>query len=445
MSISLHLRTMFRTISHTISRTPLYQLAICLLVFCNATATIAAEQTLSLAQAQQLAVKRSRQLIGQDNAISAAHEMAVAARQLPDPVLKFGIDNLPVGGADRFSLGNDFMTMRRLGVMQEITRADKLKYRSDQFEIAAQKTLAEKSLNSASIQRDSALAWLDRYFTERQLALIDEQLGQTQQEQQAAQSAYKSGRSSQAEVLAAESAVWMMEDRQIELQTQLRKAKTQLFRWVGSAGDALLAEPPDLSKSALDSADLSQQMTQHPQLNILAKQEQLAKAEASLARASQKPDWSVEVSYQQRGAAYPNMISIGVSLPLQWDQGKRQNRELSAKLAMATQAGAEHEEALRMLVAETQNTLSEWRSKRERLARFQSKLLPLAQQRVAASMAAYRGGKLSLNEFLATQRNETEIRLQTLQLEADAAKLWVNLQFLNVHLTPSPASGMRPE
>lgn len=424
-----------------VSRTPLYKLAVCLLAYGYASAIFAAEPSLSLAQAQHLAIARSQQLSGQDSAISAAHEMAVAARQLPDPVLKFGIDNLPVAGADRFSLGNDFMTMRRLGVMQEITRADKLKYRAEQFDISAQKTQAEKSLNIASIQRDAALTWLERYYTERQIALVDEQLGQTQLEYQAIQSAYKGARASQAEVLAAEIAVALMEDRKIELLAQLSKAKTQLFRWVGSAGDALLADPPDLTKPPLDSANLSQQMTQHPQLNILAKQEQLAKAETSLARANQKPDWSVEVSYQQRGAAYPNMLSVGISLPMQWDQGKRQNRELSAKLAMAAQAGAEHEEALRMLVAETENTLSEWRSKRERLARFQNKLLPLAQQRSAANLAAYRGGKLSLSELLATQRNEIETRLQSLQLEADAAKLWMTLQFLTVHLVPSNFDG----
>ena len=424
-----------------IARPPLYKLALCLALCSSVTATFAAEPSLSLAQAQDLAVTRSQQLIGQDSAISAAQEMALAARQLPDPTLKFGIDNLPVAGADRFSLGNDFMTMRRIGIMQEITRSDKLKYRAEQFQIFAKKTLAEKSLSIAGIQRDTALAWLDRYYTERQIALVAEQLGQIQLEQQAIQSAYKGARASQADVLAAESALVMMEDRQSELQARLTNAKTLLQRWTGKAGNTPLAEPPDLSKFTLDSSDLAQQLTLHPQLRILATQEQLANAEANLARANQKSDWSVEVSYQQRGAAYPNMLSVGISLPLQWDQAKRQNRELSAKLSIAAQAGSERDEALRALLAETQTTMNEWRSKRERLARFQDKLLPLAQQRVAANLAAYRGGKLSLSELLATQRNETETRLQTLQLEADAAKLWVALQFLTVHLVPSPIKG----
>src|SRR5689334_4021695 len=82
-------------------------------------------QTLSLDEAQRLAVERSGLVTAQDAAIVAAREMAVAAGQLPDPVLKFGIDNLPVDGPDRFSLSRDFMTMQRIGVSQEVTRADK--------------------------------------------------------------------------------------------------------------------------------------------------------------------------------------------------------------------------------------------------------------------------------------------------------------------------------
>lgn len=402
------------------------------LLLCGTLSAVpAAADALDLAEAQQLAVTRSHQLAGQDKAISAAREMAVAAGQLPDPVLKFGIDNLPLAGTDRYSLGNDFMTMRRIGIMQEITRADKLQRRSEQFSIAAQKIQAEKSLSLASIRRDAALAWLERYYAGKQLAFIGEQFRLAQLESQAAQSAYRAGKASQADLLAAESALAMTEDRQTEMQARWDNAKTLLARWTGSAAEAALGKLPDMSATPLERRDLSGQLRQHPQLGMLATQQQLAQNEVSLALANQKPDWSVEVSYQQRGAAYPNMLSVGLSLPWQWDQGKRQNRELSAKLAMAAQAASEHEEALRVLHAETQNTLNEWRSKRERLARFQERLLPLAQQRSAAGMAAYRGGKLSLGELLAVQRSEIETRMQSLQLESDAARLWLALEFFS--------------
>ena len=88
---------------------------------------------LTLDDALRLAQARSRQLPAQDAAASAAREMAVAAGQRPDPTLKAGINNLPINGADRFSLTRDFMTMRSVGVMQEFTREGKLKARTARF------------------------------------------------------------------------------------------------------------------------------------------------------------------------------------------------------------------------------------------------------------------------------------------------------------------------
>ena len=72
-------------------------------------------ESLSLEDALRIAAGRSRQLVAQDALASAAREQSVAAGQLPDPVLKFGINNLPINGADRFNLTRDFMTMRRSG------------------------------------------------------------------------------------------------------------------------------------------------------------------------------------------------------------------------------------------------------------------------------------------------------------------------------------------
>src|SRR5262245_35306208 len=115
---------------------------------------------LTLSEAQRLAVERSRELAARDSAISAAHEMAVAAGQLPDPTLKLGVDNLPITGPDQFSLTADFMTMLRIGVMQELTRAGKRALRAERSEREAERGLAEKMASVASIQRDTALAWL---------------------------------------------------------------------------------------------------------------------------------------------------------------------------------------------------------------------------------------------------------------------------------------------
>lgn len=393
-------------------------------------AAFAAEAPLPLAEAQRLAVARSRQLSAQDFSVTAAREMAVAASQLPDPALKFGIDNLPLNGPDRFSFTNDFMTMRRVGVMQEITRADKRQLRADRFEREAEKTLAEKDKTTAAIERDTALAWLDRYYAEAMAAVIAEQGTQARLEMQAAEGAYRAGRGSQAELFAARSALASFDDRASELQRRIGNAKTMLARWIGAAADMPLTGKPATDAIRLDPATLDTQLAHHPQIAVMTKQEEIAQTEVKLAQANKKADWSVEVAYQQRGSAYSNMISVGVSIPLQWDQKNRQDRELSSKLAMAEQAKAEREEVLREHVAETRAMINEWQNDRERHARYERELIPLANERTLAVIAAYRGGKSGLTDVLAARRNAIDVRLQALQLEADSARLWAQLNFL---------------
>jgi outer membrane protein TolC len=389
---------------------------------------LAAPQPLTLVSAQQQAVARSRQLNAQDQASVAAHELAVAAGQLPDPVLKVGIDNLPVSGPDRFSPGNDFMTMRRVGVSQELTGADKRRWRSARLEREADKAQAQKDVALAAIQRDTAIAWLEVYYTEQMAAVVATQAALSRQEIEAAEAAYRGGRGSQADILAARSAVLALDDRGSEIGRRLRVAQTMLARWTG--GEVAVAGTPDIDQIRLNPASLDTDLAHHPQIAVMSRQEDIAQAEVNLAQANRRADWSVEVAFQQRGSAYSNMVSIGISVPLQWDRKNRQDRELASKLALVEQTKAERDEVLREHVAETRAMIVEWQNGRERIDRYTRESLPLAGERSQSVLAAYRGGKATLAEVLAARRNEAETRMQALQLQIETARLWAQLNFL---------------
>jgi outer membrane protein TolC len=389
-----------------------------------------AADRLPLVQAQQIAIQRSRQIVAQDDAIRAARELAVSAGQLPDPVLKAGIDNLPVSGADRGSLTKDFMTMRRIGVVQEITRSDKRVLRAERFEREADRNKAALDMLIASVERDTALAWLERYYAEAEAAVIAEQGKQARLALQAVESAYRAGRSSQAEVLASRSAVAQLDDRAADAARRVNNATTMLARWVGAAAVEPLAGQPSMDSIRLDPAALEHQLAHHPEIAVLLRQEEIAATDARLAAANRKADWTVEVAYEQRGPAYSNMVSVGVSVPLQWDRANRQDRQLAAKLAQADQAKAEREEMLRAHVAETQAMIAEWQSDRQRVSRYDRELIPLTQERTQAVLAAYRGGKGLLADVLAARRNELDTALAKLELEAATARLWARLNFL---------------
>ena len=401
-----------------------------------------AAEPLSLLAAQQVAAARSQQLVAQDALTSAARQMAIAAGQLPDPVLLLGVNNLPINGPDRFSLTRDFMTMRSVGVMQEFTRADKRKARTTRFEREAEAAQAMRLLALTELQRATAVAWLERFYQERMRELLVAQRDETRLQIDAADAAYRAGRGSQADVFAARSAVAQIDDRIALVERQVATAGTQLARWVGDEARKPLAAPPALDTLRLKAEDLETQIARHPQIRLLVQKEAMAQAEADLAQANKKSDVSVELMVNQRGPAFSNMVSLNVSIPLQWDQKNRQDRELAAKLAIVEQMRAEREEATRMNVAEALAMLQEWHGNRARLLRHDASILPLAGERSRAAMAAYRGSAGSLAAVLEARRGEIDVRVERLRLEMETARLWAQINYLlpSGHDTVAPAS-----
>ena len=389
-----------------------------------------AQAPLTLREAQHRAVERSRQLVAQDSAITASREMAVAAGQLPDPVATLGVNNLPVNGPDAGSLTRDFMTMTSIGVMQEFTRAEKREARAERFAREAEKSLAEKTVSVAAIQRDTALAWLDRYYAEAMRTVIAEQSRQAQVEIEAAESAYRAGRGNLADILAARSAMVLLDDRASEVGRKANAAKIALARWIGNDADAPLAGKPAIDTIRLDPSTLEADLIHHPELAVFAKKEEVAAAEVRVAQTNKNADWSVALMYSQRGPAYSNMISVNVSVPLQLDQRNRQDREVAAKLALLDQVRAEREDKLRAHTAEVRAMIAEWENDRERSARYAREVLPLATERSQATLSAYGGAKASITDVLLARRGEIDVRLQALQLEMDTARLWAQLNFL---------------
>ena len=393
-------------------------------------APVAHADPLGLDRALAMARERSQAVVAQDAMAAAARNLAVAAGNLPDPTLTLGLNNVPVTGPDRFSLTDDFMTMASVGVMQEFTREGKRKARTARYEREAESAEAGKQLVLANLARDTALAWIDRYFVEAVGVLLQRQRQEAGLSIEAAEVAYRGGRGSQADVIAARAAAAMVDDRIAQNQRENLTARTWLARWIGPAAEDPLAAPPSFASAPFDARDLDILIVHHPALAVLAKQEAVAQAEADVARAAKQPDWTVALMYSQRGPSFSNMVSINVSVPLQWDQRNRQDRDVSAKLALADQVRAQREELSRDHAAEVRVMLQEWQSLRERLARYNATLLPLAAERTLAASTAYRGGAGPLVAVLDARRGEIDVNVERARIELDAARLWARLHFL---------------
>jgi len=393
------------------------------------TPAFAADPPLSFAETLRLAVDRSPQLESQRAMVDAAYEMAGPAGELPDPKLKIGVENVPTNGADSWSLTRDFMTMTKIGVMQEFPREEKRRLRSQRAENDAQRGVVTLESTRLAVMRETATAWLARWYAAEVEHLIARQIDEVALAVATAEGAYRAGRAPQGDLLGMQGALIDLRNRATDAAAQSKRARIALARYVGAAADRPLGNPPDLSHLPFDPAQLADVDAQ-PDVRAALAREASAATEVDLARAAKTPDWSAELTYAVRGSPYSNMVSLMVSIDLPWSPGTRQDREHAAKLRELDAARAMREDTRRMRVAEVDAMLTEWESARAVARRIDDELIPLAARRLAAALASYRGGTGALAPVLEARRGELEARLALVQQEQAAAKAWAWLQFV---------------
>lgn len=402
---------------------------------CSAAAAEPATGALSLTldKALALAQLRSRLLAGQDAAAAAAREMALAAGQLPDPTLKAGVNNLPLDGADRFSLTRDFMTMRNIGIAREFTRQDKRRARAAGFEAEAGVALAQRDERQATLRQATALAWLERHDLERLHALLTQQHEQNRLAVEAAEAAYRGARGSLADVLAARAELATHGDRIAGVQARIAQSRAMLERYVGAdAARWALGERPDVRRPARPNVPIDAT----PMLATLSRDIARAEADVATARSERRADWGAELMFSQRGPQFSNMVSLTLSVPLTTSSADRQEREVAARMAALERARAEQEEARREQRARRAALEAEWLSALDRGALHERELLPLAEERTRQALSAYRAGSGTLAALFEARRAELGARIERLQLDTDAARAWAQLNTVFAGVTP---------
>jgi len=387
-------------------------------------------QALSLAQAQRLAAREAPLLGAQEAAVRAARESSVSATELPDPKLIAGVDNFPLEGADRFSFGRDFMTMRKIGFAQDFVRGEKLRLRGERAEAEVRKESAVLGATTANVNRDVALAWIEVWLAERQLALLQDLEREAGLAVSSAQATLAGGKGQASEPFAARLAQAQLVDRMIDARRAIARSRAQLSRWIGDAAVRTLGDAPDFARLLHRHADLVGELDAHPHLAMYAPLQAMADSEVRLAEAAKSPDWSLEVAYAQRGPAYSSMLSIGIRVDLPILQSRRQGPAVAAKVAAAEQVRAQAEEARRAHLAEIRMFIADWEAAAERVRRFDATQVPLARERSQAALADYRGGKSDLGTTLEARRGEVETRLAQLQATGEMARAWAQLSFL---------------
>jgi outer membrane protein TolC len=290
-------------------------------------------------------------------------------------------------------------------------------------------------MQATDLRKEVAMAFLERLYAEQSVRLIDGLAKEAELQVAGTTARLAAGKGDSAEPVMARANLAMLADRRLEAERMAKRAEARLSRWLGDDAKRTPAGEPDLAKLP-SVAKLTTDLENHPQLAMFAPMTAAADAEAKLAAVATKPDWSMELSYGARGSAYTNMVSLMFRMDLPVFSGSRQEPAAFAKAKQAEQAKAQAEDARRRYESEIRTAMVDYDIARSRLSRNEEEIVPLAEARAKATLAAYEGGRGDLAMVLESRRLLLEARLTALNVRAEAARAWAQLAYLIPERSP---------
>lgn len=400
-----------------------------LLVLTSAAAQAAA---LSLEQTLDLAERYSAQLSANRNQVRAFGAMADSARQLPDPELKFGIENLPVQGSNARRFTREGMTMQRVGVMQKYVSADKRDRKADTLLAQSASASAQAQVIRAQLQRDTAQAWLDLALSEKAVEAARQLLRETEKQIPVQRSGVASGSASASGALALQTTLSALRDNLTLAERDVRLAQTRLYQLTGENIDNVAGALPRYQRLPADEQLLEQGVAAHPEVVLAAREADVAKARSAQSAVASKPDVGVEVYYARRAEEYGDLAGVMFTVDMPLFQSHRQDKDYAADVSRAMEANDQLAQATRDRVALVRSLVAEYQAAQTLWSRKQQEIVPLTQQRLKVINAEYRSGQAPLDAVLEARRGLLDAQLGAINAEKEMAQRWAAVRYLTV-------------
>jgi outer membrane protein TolC len=388
-----------------------------------------ASRGISLQDAVRMAVDRAPMLEARRAGLTAAQQDAARAGALPDPMLTVGIDNLPVTGSDAFDTGADSMTMKKIGLRQEIPARAKRDARQRLAMRQVDEAAAQSEAERLDVRRNAADAWTQLWTAQQQLIAMQRLREQAVQVVSLAKARLAGGDGSASDALASEAALLELDSRIEAARADSQAAQAGLARWLGDSDIDATTDVVGFDELPVSEAGLLARIDRLAPLLTQSAQVETAAASVDVARAERHPDWSVGASYGQREHGRDDMLTfeIGIGLPL--FTRNRQDRGVAAREADYQSALASQEDLRRQEIARVSAGIARWQGLKRQVVLYRNSLLPLAHDRSQTMLAAYRGGG-PLQPWLDARRDDLEAQLVYAQQLGALAQAWVALAYL---------------
>lgn len=365
--------------------------------------------------------------------VEAQRQSAEAADELPDPVLRGGIVNMPVSGPAAFNLDRQLPSQIQVGVEQAIPNLAKRRARADMAASDVRVSEARLGMASRDVVLAAGQAWISLSYAQQRQTVAQGALKDLRTLVPVARSAVAAGSARPAESLEVRRVLLDIDDASTRIEADQKAAQARLARYIPREGAVALGSAPS---AEVDPVRLRANLARNPEIVAADAAEGRATAAIELARADKRPDFGINASFGRRNPDFGNVVSVMGSITLPLFTDRRQEPRIAAAEAEAMAAMAEREDASREVTAQFEIDLAMWRSAVRQWQRAREQLLPLARNRADLEAASFAAGRADLIDVITAKTALALLELEILEREEAAVQAAAKLRLTYSEETP---------
>ncbi|NNF59966.1 MAG: TolC family protein [Gammaproteobacteria bacterium] len=382
-------------------------------------------QSLTLAEAERLAIAAEPGQAVLLERASALREQAVAAGQLPDPKLRVALANFPLESG---GFSTEGMTQAQVGLRQAFPPGNSRAVSSRHYESMALEFDASAAARLRDVRAAVRTSWLDAWYWNAARDIVTAMRPLFGDMLKVTESLYSVGRRNQQDVLRAQLELSRLEDRLIDIDQGAAQAQARLSEWIGDEARRQIDNELPAWQPLPPRAQLQQQLRGHPAVQSADARITAASDAVELAQQQYKPGWALDVGYAYRDGRLPNGASrsdfatVGVTLDLPYFRGKRQDRQVAAARGQRRAAAAGREQLLRQLASRLDAGYARCEQLTRRISLYQQQVLPQAHEHSTAALNAYQSDAADFADVMRAAVAELNAQLEAVQLQVDRAR-----------------------
>jgi outer membrane protein TolC len=397
---------------------------------------IAQVQDATLNNLIEKAIELSPKLKTLENKQGVANSKIAQFSNLPDPMLTFGLMNLPTNS---FSFTQEPMTGKILGLSQAVPFPGKLSAAADV--LSKDGEIVQQEIDDArnEIANDVRKIYYDLRFTREAIRIAEKSKKNLEQISQVVKTKYTVSNASQQNLIQIEVELTKIKDRIEELRGNEQSNLAALNSYLLQASDVDIktAQVPSIISEHYIIDNLVQSAKQNrPFLKGITLAKQKSQLMESLADYEFYPNFNFSLQYSQKdeisrtNTSLNDLVSVTVGFNLPFDYGGKKSAKVEEAQLMQKMYADQYETALQLLNKSFGISVSKLNELVEREKLIREGLLPQAEQSLKATIANYQVGNIDFINVLDAQNKVYEVETSLYKIRTAYFKELSQLEFL---------------